>query len=718
MPHYPDTRRVDVVDLIHGTSMADPYRWLEDVDAQETADWVSAQNALTEAWIAGVGQREALRQRVSELWDHPRSGAPWRRGERWFQLRNTGLQDQDVLWVVDDVDDADARFSGGRVLLDPNALSEDGTVALTGAAVSRDGELLAYATSAAGSDWMTWRVRRVADGTDTDDVVRWGKFSNAAWAPDGSGFWYGRYQAPAEGQTFEQANRGHRLHFHRLGRPQADDALVVEQPDHPDWLFDASVSHDGAWLHVDVREGTDPRSRVWVRRIDAADPSQGRLRRVLDAFDAAYDVVGIVDDVAYVRTDADAPNGRIVAVPLTAGEGSGGDPPPGKGDGVGRRHWREVVPEGPETLEWAHLVGRMLLVVRLHHGAHTIERFDLGGTSHGRLMLPPRVTVTSITGRPEDRFTHIAVTSFTSPRSVLCHDLVTGGTTVVHDAALAGAQTADLRVQQVFVDSTGGVRVPLTIVARSDVHPDHGPAPTWLYGYGGFNVAVTPSFKPEWLAWIEQGGVLAVANLRGGGEYGREWHDAGRLHAKQNVFDDAFACADWLVEQGWTTRRQLALHGRSNGGLLVGACMTQRPDAFGACVPEVGVLDMLRFHTFTIGWAWTSDYGSAEDPDGFATLRSYSPLHNIRPGTSYPPTLVTTGDHDDRVVPGHSYKFVAALQAAQAASFEQAPVLIRVETRGGHGAGKPVSLQIAERVDVLAFLSATVGAVDRTAAAL
>jgi prolyl oligopeptidase len=677
---YPDTPTSDQVDDYHGTKVPDPYRWLEDTDSEATRGWIEAQNALTRAWLEQVPTRDAIRRRLTELWDHPRAGAPWHRKQRWFQLRNTGLQNQDVLWTMD------APDAEGRVLLDPNTLSEDGTVALTGAAVSDDGRLLAYATSGAGSDWMTWRVREVDTGRDRDDEIRWSKFSGAAWTADGSGFYYAHYDPPPPGAEYEQRNLDQKLSYHRLGTDQADDELVYARPDEPEWGFSPSVTDDGRYLVVHVWQGTDPRNRVYLADLEGRGP----VTPLIDEFDAAYDLIGSEGDMLLFRTDLDAPLGRIIAVDVTSPE---------------RSSWREVVPQGEDRLERARLVGGRIVAAYLHHASHRIRLFTLDGAAAGEVALPGYGSVDAISGRPEDHAFHFTFTTFTAPTAVFRHDIPAAETALVRPPGV-DIDASRLRTEQVFVTSRDGTRVPMFLVHRADVTPD-GRRPTLLYGYGGFDIALTPGFAVSRHVWVERGGVLAIANLRGGGEYGKEWHDAGRLANKQNVFDDAIACAEWLAGAGgWTRPDHLAIQGGSNGGLLVGACMTQRPDLFGACVPEVGVMDMLRFHRFTIGWGWTSDYGCADDPEQFAWLHAYSPLHNLRTGTAYPATLVTTGDHDDRVVPGHSFKFAAALQAAQGGD---APALIRIETQAGHGAGKPTGKLIEERTDVLSFLERALG---------
>jgi prolyl oligopeptidase len=671
---YPPARTDDVVDELHGVAIADPYRWLEDTDAPDTQAWVKAQNELTQGWLSEASERGRITDRLRRLTDHPRAGAPWRRGHRWFQMRNTGLQNQDVLWTMPAAD------AEGEVLLDPNLLSAGGTVALTALSVTDDGALLAYATSSAGSDWMTWQVRDTETGQELGDLVRWSKFSGAAWAPDNSGFYYAGYDEPDEEAAYEGINLNQKLYFHRLGQPQDADQVVYERPDQPEWGFSPEVSGDGRFVMINVWWGTQPNNRLYV--IDLTKDSD-TVVPLLDEADASYLFVESQGSTLLLHTDLDAPRGRIIAVDVEHPE---------------RDAWQEVVAEDTDTLERASVVGERLLCVYLHHAANQLRLYTLAGEPDGAIDLPGVGAVETVTGRREDRSCCFTFTTFTEPTVVFRHDLDTGSTDVLHRADLGGQ--VRLVTEQHFVVSNDGEKVPVFVIHRADVAPD-GSSAAWLYGYGGFEIPITPTCKNEWLVWAEMGGVLAVANLRGGGEYGQQWYDAGRLEHKQQVFDDAIAVAEWLVDAGWAGAGRVAIHGRSNGGLLAGACLTQRPELFGAAVPEVGVLDMLRFHRFTIGWGWVSDFGSADDATQFRTLLAYSPLHRIQPGTAYPPTLVTTGDHDDRVVPGHSFKFTAALQAAQAGD---APVLIRVETDAGHGVGKPTDKLVAERADVVAFL--------------
>ena len=677
---YPTPPTADQVDAYHGTPIADPYRPLEDADAPATRAWIAAQNELTESVLGALPARQAIRERLAELWNYPRAGAPWRRGDRWFQLRNTGLQDQDVLWT------AGGPETEGTVLLDPNRLSAQGTTALSDLAVSESGELVACAISDAGSDWHTWTVRRVGTREELPDRIGWCKFSSAAWTHDDAGFFYGRYPEPPAGAAYDAPNRDMELRYHLLGTDAATDRLVFSTPDQPDWGFEPTVSDDGRLLVVSVWRGTDPENRICVA--DLADGVEAAVvRPLLDAADARYESIATIDGTLYLLTDRDAPLGRVIAVDVN-------DP----------GHTREIIPEGDDALERVRLVGNRLAAVHLHHACHRLALFELDGRHVADVTLPGIGTIVDMAGRRTDDELFMTLMTFGEPASLLALNMADGAVREVGRPALAW-NPDDFTTEQVFVTSDDGTQLPLFLTCRRDVAPD-GEVPTLLYGYGGFGVSIGPTFKPEWLAWLGRGGRLAVASLRGGAEYGKAWHDAGRLANKQNVFDDFAACARWLAASGWTRPARIGISGRSNGGLLVGACLTQHPELFGAAVAGVGVMDMLRFQRFTIGWGWTSDYGSADDPEQFRALLAYSPLHNIRPGVAYPATLVTTGDHDDRVVPGHSFKFAAALQAAQAGG---APILARIETDAGHGHGKPVSKQIDERADELAFLALAIG---------
>jgi prolyl oligopeptidase len=678
------TAQGDQVDDYHGELVADPYRWLEATDSPDTRAWIQAQNERTEAFLAAVPGREAVRARLRQLWDYPRADVPFRAGSAWFQRRNSGLQDQSVIYVMPSPED------GGRALLDPNLLSSDGTVAVPAVAVCDDGSLLAYATSAAGSDWMTWHVRHVASGTDRADVVEWCRYGTAAWR-DVSGFYYSATDPPRAGAELTGEVGLVRIFFHTLGTPQAEDRLVFEAPDQPEWLPHATVTEDGRFLVISVSRGTNPESQLLV--LDHAHPGRG-LRPLVAGFSCQASVAGNVGTTFFVVTDDQAERRRLVAIDL---------------DHPGRQRWREVVPERSAVLVGARNCGGRLVCHHLQDACSRLSVLELDGAHVRDVPLPPITSLrpgeggAGIEGRADSPLVYFGLFSFIDPGSLWSHDVGTGETRLLQGPA-APIDAGALVSEQVFVTAGDGAAVPLFLTRRRDVAPT-GEAPALLVGYGGFDIAMTPAFLRSDALFVERGGILAVAVLRGGGEYGRSWHDAGRLANKQRVFEDFCDCARWLASSGWSRPERTAINGGSNGGLLVGACLTQHPELFGAAVPEVGVLDMLRFHKFTIGWAWKSDYGDPDDPEQYRWVRAYSPLHNIRAGVRYPPTLITTGDHDDRVVPGHSFKFAAALQAAQVPGAE-APVLIRIETSAGHGLGKPTSKAINERADVLAFLQA------------
>ena len=680
---YPSTRKIEHVDDYHGTLVPDPYRWLEDLDAPETQAWVEAQNQVTFAFLEQIPERQALRERLTALWDFPRAWAPLKRGDRYFQLRNNGLQNQDVLYVLEDLD------AEPRVLLDPNTLSPDGTVALTAWSVSPDGRWLAYATSGSGSDWLTWRVRDVETGADLPDLLEWSKFSGAAWLTDSSGFYYARYDAPAEGETYEQANYFQKLFLHRRGTSQDQDTLVYHRPDQKEWGFDAKVSEDGRYLVLHVWVGTDRRNMLFYQDLANGGP----VVELIPTLEATYRFIGNDGPVFYLRTDLDAPRGRIIALDTTAPE---------------QENWRTLIPEAADTMQLAKIVYDEFVVLYMQDAHHILRRFALDSTPRGDIPLPMLGSVVdmenwSLNGSRHDDDLFFAFHSFTCPTTILRYNFIQEACETLFAPPIE-FDFAPYEVRQISATSKDGTRVPMFVIHRRDLGP--GPHPTLLYGYGGFNVPLTPSFAVSRLPWLERGGILVVATLRGGSEYGEAWHRAGMLESKQNVFDDFIACAEHLIAKRITSREKLAIQGGSNGGLLVGACMTQRPDLFAAAQPGVGVLDMLRFHKFTIGWAWTSDYGSPDEPEQFPYIYAYSPLHNLKPGTHYPATLITTADHDDRVTPMHSFKFAAALQAAQGGD---APVLIRIQQKAGHGFGKPTRILIEEQADIWAFLVHVLG---------
>nr|WP_206108258.1 prolyl oligopeptidase family serine peptidase [Paludisphaera soli] len=672
---YPDAPKSDAIDVYHGTKVADPYRPLEDPDSDVTRAWVEAENKITNGFLGSVPQREAIRARVTELWDYEKFSAPGKKGGKYFYTHNTGLQNQGVLFVLDALD------GQGRTLLDPNTLSADGTVALSGTVASDGGGLLAYGIAEAGSDWNTWKVRDVATGKDLDDRLEWIKFSSAVWTPDDKAFFYGRFPAPEPGQDLKGANYYQKVYLHKVGTPQDQDALIWEDPEHKEWEASPTVSDDGQYLILTLHKGTDAKYRVLYRPLDA---SEAKPTHLVGEFDAEYDFLDNDGPVFWFKTNKDAERGRVVAIDVR-------DPDPAK--------WVELIPEAEETLEGVDVVGDRFLATYLKD-AHTVVRvFDLSGKHVRDVDLPGLGTASGFGGKRKDKETFYAFTSYTTPATIYRYDVETGASTVWRKPTLKFDPSAYETVQ-VFYTSKDGTKIPMFLTGKKGIQKD-GSNPTLLYGYGGFNIPLTPGFSPSALTWMEMGGLYAVANLRGGGEYGESWHQGGTKLDKQNVFDDFIAAAEWLIAEKYTNKFKLAISGRSNGGLLVGACMTQRPDLYGACLPGVGVLDMLRFHKFTIGWAWIDDYGSSDDAEQFKALYAYSPLHNVKPGTCYPPTMVTTADHDDRVVPAHSFKFAAALQAAQACDN---PVLIRIETKAGHGAGKPTAKVIEEAADQWAFL--------------
>lgn len=676
---YPETRKDStVVDVYHGTEVKDPYRWLEDDNSAETKAWVSAENAVTDQFMKAIPQRDEIRERLTKLWNFERIGLPEEEGGKWFFSKNSGLQNQSVLYV------ADALDAEPRVLLDPNTMSKDGTVSLSRHQPSEDGKLLAYATSGGGSDWLEIRVRDIATGKDLSDHLKWVKFSGISWAKDSSGFYYSRYDAPKDGAALTQKNEFQKMYFHRIGGPQEKDTLVYERKDQPQWGIGGGVTEDGAWLILHISQGSDPKNRVFYKSLTATD---AKVIELLPDGDADYRFIGNNGAEFYFMTDLDAPRYRVIAIDT-------GNPE--------RKNWREIIPQAAEPLDEVSMVGGKLVATYMKDAKSRVVRFDGDGKNPKDLELPGIGNVGGFEGKQKDSRVFYAFTGFTNPGAIYQLDLASGESKLWKKPDV-GFDGAAFVTEQVFFASKDGTKVPMFIVRKKDA-PMDGSNRTLLYGYGGFQISMLPGFSVARAVWMERGGILAVVNLRGGGEYGREWHDAGKGAKKQNVFDDFIGAAETLIKRGYTKPANLAIQGGSNGGLLVGACMTQRPELFGAALPAVGVMDMLRFQKFTIGWAWQSEYGSSDKPEDFPLLYQYSPYHALKPGVRYPATLVSTADHDDRVVPAHSFKFAARLQDYQAK--DGPPVLIRVETSAGHGAGTSLTKVIDRTADEWAFLEA------------
>jgi prolyl oligopeptidase len=678
---YPATERQDVADVQFGERIADPYRWLED-DVRENPkvrQWVAEQNALTNSYLATLPGKAAFTQRMTELFSYERVGTPRRENGRYFYTRNTGLQNQNVLYVRQGLN------GPPRMLIDPNTWSDDGATALAEWVPSEDGKRLVYAIQEGGTDWRVLKVLDADTGRVLPDEVKWAKFGNIDWAKDGSGFYYSRFPEPKAAQQFQSLNENHAVYFHKLGTPQSQDRLIFAQPDRPKLSNVVEVSKDGRWLIVTSSEGTDERYDVAL--IDLTLP-KAPPRRFVTGLENEWRYIGNEGSTFYWVTNRGAPRLRVVATDI--------DRPFGEA--------REIVGEDAATLQDASIVGGRLIVSYLTDARTEVRTFEPNGKRIGTVTLPGIGTAGGFSGDADDPETFFTYSSFNAPATVYRYDARTNQTSVWAQPRVA-FKPEDFTVEQRFYRSKDGTRIPLFLVYKKglDLKDKH---PTLLYGYGGFNISVTPGFSSTNLAWVEQGGVYAVANLRGGGEYGKAWHDAGRLASKQNVFDDFIGAAEYLIREDITTKDQLAIYGRSNGGLLVGTVVNQRPDLFAAALPAVGVMDMLRFNRWTAGRYWVDDYGYPDREADFRTLRAYSPYHNIRSGADYPAILVTTADTDDRVVPGHSFKYTAALQAADTGL---APKLIRIETRAGHGSGKPTEKIIEEYADMWAFIAAHTG---------
>ena len=676
---YPKAKTVEQVDDYHGVKVADPYRWLEDTDSTDTKAWVEEENKLTFGYLDQIPYRKAIRDRMTKLWNFERFTVPRQEGGRYFYQHNNGLQNQNVLLV------ADSLSAEPRTLLDPNTMSSDGTVALAGTAYTDDGKRLAYGTAASGSDWEEWHVRDVGTGQDLPDLIKWVKFSGASWSKDGKGFYYSRFDEP-KGTALRDTNYFQKLYYHQVGTPQAEDKLIYERPDNKELGFGGQVTDDGHYLVIYVSQGTSPKNRLYYKDLTKPD---SEVVKLLDDFDAAYQFVDNDGPVFWIKTDLDAPRGRLIAIDTGHPE---------------KANWKTLVAQSTDKLEDANVVDNLFLLGYLKDAKTEVRVHDLSGKFLRTVDLPGIGTAAGFSGKRTDKETFYSFTSFVSPATIYRYNPQTGKSSVFKKPKV-DFDAEKYETKQVFYNSKDGTRVPMFLTYKKGRKLD-GQNPTLLYAYGGFDISLTPGFSIPTVVWLEMGGIYAQPNLRGGGEYGEDWHLAGTKAKKQNVFDDFIAAAEWLIANKYTSTPKLAIRGGSNGGLLIGAMLTQRPDLFGATLPLVGVMDMLRFQKFTIGWAWTSDYGSSDNPDDFKALYAYSPLHNLKSGTKYPPTMIATADHDDRVVPGHSFKFAATMQADQAGT---APVLIRIETKAGHGAGKPISKIIDQTADEWSFVAYNLG---------
>ena len=677
-PAYPPTQKGDVVDDYFGTKVPDPYRWMEDLDSKAVADWTAAQNAVTFRYLESLAMRDKIKARITQLWDYPKAGTPFTEAGRLFYRRNSGLQKQSPLYV------RASLTAPPTLLLDPNQLWPDGSTSLAGTSPSPDGKLLAYMSSEGGADWEIVHVRNLSSSRDLDDVIKWMRFSGFAWTKDSKGFFYSRYPEPPAGKVLEAALSGQALYYHRVGTAQSEDRLIYERKDLPTWFIGGDVTEDGRYLLVTMAQGSENKNRLYVA--DLGSPQQPNLgaavKPVIETDEAEYAPIGNAGTVLYLRSDLDAPNRRVIAVDLRNAE---------------RAAWKTIVPERPQAIESAMMAGGRIVAEYLVDVQSRLMLFALDGTGAGEIKLPGAGSVAGLSGRQDSSLMFYGFTSPLYPTTVFSYDLKTGAAKPF-EAPQLPIDVTKYETKQMFAASKDGTKVPFFLTARKNVARD-GTNPTMLYGYGGFSISMTPTYRPDAPAFLELGGVWVTASMRGGAEYGESWHRAGMLEKKQNVFDDFIAVAEYLVKEKYTSPSKLAVSGGSNGGLLVGAVEEQRPDLFAAALPAVGVMDMLRYDRFTGGRAWATEYGSSSNAQQFPFLYKYSPVQNVKPGTCYPATLVTTADHDDRVVPSHSFKFIAALQAAQACD---KPILIRVETLGSHGY-RPTDKRIAELADQWAF---------------
>lgn len=676
---YPKPRKAEQVDDYHGTKVHDPYRWMEETSSVETQAWIESENRLTNSYLSTIPERARIKARLTEIWNYERFSAPTKIGKKYIYSKNDGLQNQSVLYIADSINDP------GKVFFDPNKLSADGTAALSGSSFTDDGTLWAYGVAKSGSDRTEWKVMNVETGEHLSDNLRPNRQGGVSWLKDNSGFFYNRFPEPEAGAELRAANKFPKIYFHKLGTPQSEDKLIYERPDDGEMFVGGFVTEDGKWFVINVTKGTERMNMVYFKDLSREDTPISEL--VPDRKNS-YGFVGNDGPVFYFRTDSEAERGKLVSVNVLART----------------RVWRDVVPQAAETLNGVQMINDQFVLNYLKDAYTRIKIFDKNGKHVRDVELPGIGSAGGFGGKQKDTETFYTYSSYNAPPTIYHYDMKTGKSTLFRQAKVKFTP-ADFEVKQVFFNSKDGTRVPMFIVHKKGIKFD-GNNPTILYGYGGFNISQTPGFSVSRIVWMEMGGVYAVANIRGGAEYGKTWWANGAKLKKQNVFDDFIAAGEWLIENKYTSNKKLAVQGGSNGGLLVGAVLNQRPDLFGAALPAVGVMDMVRFTKFTVGAAWKSDYGSPEDPAEFKALYAYSPLHNIEPGTKYPATMVTTADTDDRVFPAHSFKYAATLQAAQAGN---SPILIRIETKAGHGAGKPTSKQIEEQTDIYGFLFKELG---------
>ena len=672
---YPKADKGGTVDNYFGTEVADPYRWLEDDTSAKTAAWVEAENKITNAYLSKIPFRQKLLKRLTEVANYEKLSAPRKHHGRWYFYKNDGLQNQYVMYVMDQL--------GGtpRVFLDPNKLSTDGTVALQGVYFSNNGKYAAYTISRSGSDWQEFYVIDLKTGQLTTDHIEWAKFSGAAW--QGDGFYYSAYDAPTQGKEFSNVNEGMKIYYHKIGTPQSDDVLFYQNPAQPKRFYTVSVNEEETMMFL-YEDGAGAGNTLFVR--DLRKPNSQFIQMTAD-MDYRFTPLYTEGEKIYLFTNYGAPRNRIMTADIKR---------PGIND------WQELIAEQQNVLNNADVINRQLILTYSQDASDHAYLYGLDGRQIREVKLPSVGSV-GFTGDEHEPECFYTFTSFTVPGTIYRYDLATGESTLYAKPNVK-FQQEDYTTEQVFFQSKDGTRIPMFLTYKKDVK---SPRPVYLYGYGGFNIALVPSFSANRIPFLEQGGIYAQVTLRGGSEYGEEWHLAGTKMQKQNVFNDFIAAAEWLIREGYTTNEKIAIVGGSNGGLLVGACMTQRPDLFHVAIPQVGVMDMLRYHKFTIGWNWASDYGTSEDSrEMFEYLRGYSPLHNLKPGTSYPATLVTTADHDDRVVPAHSFKFAATLQECHEGTN---PVLIRIDTKAGHGGGKPLAKILEEQADIYSFILYNMG---------